>query len=187
MTDPTDTQDSEAIQHMRAALEARDTELTALRAEKRANEVRSILGDLKAPPNIAEIFPADAPVTKEGVSAFLKDKIGLDPDGLEAWNRYDKVANGREGVAAPEDEEAKWIATELKNTADFYRKTTLPTEAETKALEELKSKVFRNLEKWDTEVANGHMGPLVTPQGFGGLLDPPAYAVRARFHSHQVN
>lgn len=189
-----DTSDPEAIKQLRAAYErqaakAAEAEkgLAEARAVQRTAEVKNILGNLKAPGQLADLFPAEADVSEESVKTFLRDKVGFSPETTDAWGRYEQLGNRSEPPAPVPNEDEAWVAKEMQKTAEFYRRTNAPTDAEISELNELKSKVFQKLVEWDNDVSTGKMAPLVEPQGFGGFLDPPAYARRARHYVSQIS
>lgn len=168
-------------------LEEATKERDALLANQRASEIRSILAELKAPGVDPGLFPADAPVNKDAVQAFLKDKIGLMPtEDMSAWSRYEQVSGNTEPPAPPQDENEVWAAKEMAATSKFYKGQFQPSPEEAKAMDEAKDKVFGRLLQWDEQVSEGRMDPIIRPEGFGGLLDPPSYARRARHHISQA-
>ena len=184
-----DPSDPEAIKQLRAAYErqankAAEAEkgLAEARAAQRQSELTSIFTNLKAPGKLADLYPSDAEVNEDAVKTFLRDKVGLTPDVNEAWNRYEQLGNRSEPPAPAQDEDALWAQKALAATKDFYSRTNAPTAEEISAMTELKNQVFNKLDQWDQDVVTGKRGPLIESGGFGGLTDPPAYAVRARHY-----
>lgn len=182
-----DTNDPEAVKRLRDAYErqaARNTkaeeELAALRAEQRKSSVQGILNELHAPAQLADLFPADGDVSEETVKTFLRDKVGLEPDVNEAWNRYQSISDRSDPPPPAVDEDEKWAIEEMAKTAKFMSRQNAPTDQERAELDELLHKVEKGMRTWDEEVSTGKRELLVQPQGFGGFLDPPQYARRAR-------
>lgn len=184
-----DVNDPEAIKRLREYAErqaarankAEESEAT-MRAAARTAELKGVLDKLKAPGQLAELYPADKPVTEDDVRSFLRDKVGLTPDQNDAWSRYEKVSSQATPPPPEKDQDQQWYEKEMAEAAKFYSKTTQPSQAEIDALEEAKMKVFSKLNQWDQECASGQREVLVSPQGYGGFLDPPPYARRARHY-----
>lgn len=182
-----DASDPEAIQRLRAAYERQkehadkaNHEVGELRAEQRSAQVKTILSNLKAPSQLAELYPTDQPVSEDALKTFLRDKVGLSPDVNDAWSRYDQLSNNSSPPPPETDPDVEWAKEELAKTEKFYRATHAPTDKELAELNESKAKMYAKLNQWDQDVMMGKMDRLVDPQGFGGFLDPPPYARRAR-------
>lgn len=197
--DQIDTNDPEAVRHLREAAQraqraateqaeaanAAIQESESMKAAQHAAEVKATLTKLGAPEQIAELYPTDGPVDEDAVKAFLRDKVGIQPDEVNsAWSRYENRGQGEPLSPTPNEDEV-WASSELQKNIDFYRRTTSPTEQEEKDMNDLKAKVFGRLNKWDQDVAEGRMEPIINPTGFGGFLDPPVYARRAQAHVTQ--
>jgi len=185
-----DMTDPKAMEYVRAwaqreqeKRQAAEAQLGELQSKQHAAEVQSMLRELKAPESIASLYPADAKADKESVKTFLKEKIGFDSDVNDNWVRYEQRERG-EPVPPPEDEMVKLEKQYVKETTDFFRdkRFLAPSPAEEKSMEEAKRKVFDELlPKWDREIAEGRRGPIVDPQGYGGLIDPPSWAIHTQY------
>lgn len=163
--------------------QAQATELAKIQAAQRQESVRSQLRTIGAPEKIADVYPADADVSEQAIRGFLKENLGMEPDMLESWGRYSASQGGESGApGAPEDEWVKYAKEQTESLHKFYRNQYKPSPKEEQDTIDLKHKIFDvNLPKWDQQVASGQMLPLVDPMGFGGLIDPPSYARRAKF------
>lgn len=185
-----DPADPKAVEYLRAALERQmaatetaNKEAAALRAGAHTAEVRSALQQLGAPEQIADLYPADGKTDKDSVRTFLKDRIGLDTDAMDGWKRFETRAGMTEPPPPEQDEMEVLLRKSEKDTAKFYQGQYKPTDKEVEEFNALKDKVLHGLlPKWDQDVASGQMAPLVEPSGFGGFIDPPMWARRARFH-----
>jgi hypothetical protein len=189
--DKLDLNDPGAIQKLRDAYEHQkdraskvtdlETQIAESVARERTRDVQTILREMHVPETLAELYPTDGKIEADSIRNFVRDKVGMEPDkDTDAWRRYDKLRSNSEPMAPAEDETDKWVKTEMQKTEDFYRRQNLPTPEEEKDIQQLKARVTRDLATWDQEVQSGQRDPIFSPQGFGGFLDPPSYARRAR-------
>ena len=167
---------AEAAQAAQAGLE---TKLAALEATNRTNAVKSVLSDLKAPAQIADLYPADGEITPDAVKTFLRDKVGLNPDIASQWSSYEQGRLASEGAPEQVDGIDAILSKEHAANEKFYRNPYQVTVKEEQEMRDFSAQASGLLKKWDREVEAGKLDILVQAQGFGGRIDPPPYARRA--------
>jgi len=188
--DNLDLGDPEAVKHLKAwaqrqadAAKSAQENLVAAQQAAHATEVKATLRDLGVPESLANLYPSDAPTTKDAIKTFIKDNVGIDPDVNTEWARYSQRAGQGEAPPAAEDEMEAYAKKLIEGNRKFYSRPYDLSPDEKLEIEEIQLKVVNELlPKWDNDVASGRMGPIIDPQGFGGLIDPPIYARRASFH-----
>lgn len=169
-----------------AARRKSDEELASLRAEIRQNDLSAALKVLGAPDGVARVYPSDAPVDAESVSKFVKDLgVQLTPAAnADAWDRVERMQQDVQPAGAQQSELDKLVAEGNSALAELISNPFDPN----KRGEENKARDFLRRanslqDELDPAILTGREEPLVKPEGFGGRIDPPAFARTAKaFH-----
>ena len=182
-------EDSSVIRELRTKLKARDKdlkdsakashELAQLKATQRQNALSNILSDLNAPAGLSKVYPEDAEVEEEAVKAWLVEDIGIDPDAAtptNAWEAYDKAQGEARPVspARPEGEEMLERANKGMVHA-FTNRYFQPTDTERQDADEI-DRFQKDLNKRTEGLIRAGKYPKPEFRGYGGLLNPPAWA-----------
>lgn len=162
--------------------EEREQELAQIRTEQRQSQIASILEAKGLPSGVAKVYPADSEVTEEAVEEFATE-LGVapqqpqpEPTGQEtSYDAYQRLIN--QGTFSPTDSNEELMNKQLKGVEKLMNSPYKPTQADRDEHNQIIREINALNKRLDGEVKMGRLEP--HREGFGGLVNPPAYADRA--------
>lgn len=157
---------------------AATTEAAAAKAELRRRDVAATLKKIGAPDGLAKIIPADADVSEEALTKYVREELGIEAQPLtQGWEDVDAL-RGAGGVVTPKPDELQKLAAEaVAETKAGWDRMTVPTPEEIEKYESLEAKANDLNRHFSTLVERGEIEPINDiSRGFGGPHDVPPWA-----------
>lgn len=157
------------------AQQAAEKELIELKSSARTERIGSILKAQGLPEKVSSVYPVDAEVSEELVKTFAQELgVVANRPEIDGWGRYDQITSG--AVPPPQENEFNKLVGEneaaMMSWRDWFADPAKDGDATRKAF----TRAQQLQDQFEGEVLAGRMNSLVNPEGFGGLIDPPAHA-----------